>query len=162
MTSLFTGTALDRLVLASGAVPRDYLVLCSASIRKAQARQKARLVGVQDVNQAAGDAAQVKIQELEDDLASNLGTAERTIKALQVLRRFCLEETGITYFRIDFKDKESYPAEYNLLADLLDVRLLHLLDASVSHPHSAGERSEAYMLDLSQFMLGCLGVALSG
>ena len=37
------------------------------------------------------------------------------------------------------------------MADLLDVRLLHLIDPSVSDAHTAGERSEVYMLDLSRF-----------
>jgi hypothetical protein len=151
LTALFHAGALDRLILASGAVPRDYLVLCASAISRAQARSGARLVGVQDVNQAAGDAAQVKIQELEDDLASNQGTAERTLAALQHLRAFCLEETGTTYFRVHVKDKERESRAYIVLADLLDVRLVHLLDGSVSEPHAAGERSEAYMLDLSQF-----------
>jgi hypothetical protein len=151
LSSVFQLKALDRLVLASGAVPRDYLVLCASAIKKAQSRSNARVVGVQDVNQAAGDAAQVKVQELEDDLASNLGTAQRTLSALQILRTFCLEEKQSTYYRLGFKDKERNPAAYNVMTDLLDLRLLHLLDASVSEAHAAGERSEAYMLDLSQF-----------
>jgi hypothetical protein len=69
LNRLFHGNALDRLVLASGAVPRDYLVLAGDTIVKAQRRSSARLAGATDVNQAAGDAAQVKIQELEEDMA---------------------------------------------------------------------------------------------
>ncbi len=148
---LFSGDALDRLVLASGAVPRDYLVLASSAIAKAQQRQKARLVGVQDVNQAAGDAAGAKLQELEDDMASNVGTAERTLAALQQVRDFCLEDESYTYFLVAYCDKENEPAAYNLLTDLLDVRLIHLIDSGVSDAHAAGHRSDAFMLDLSQF-----------
>jgi hypothetical protein len=77
LNRLFHGKALDRLVLASGAVPRDYLLLASGAISKAQGRVNAKLVGVQDVNQAAGDAAQVKLQELEEDMASNVDSAAR-------------------------------------------------------------------------------------
>ena len=91
-----------------------------------------------------------KLQELEDDMASNAGTAERTLSALKVVRDFCLEEKGYTYFLVNFRDKEQTPAEYNLLTDLMDVRLVHLLDAGVSDPHAAGQRSEAFLLDLSQ------------
>lgn len=148
---LFNGKALDRLVLASGAVPRDYLVLASDSIVKAQARPSARLVGAQEVNQAAGDAAQIKIQELEEDMAADVGTAERTVSALSIVRRFCLEETNYTYFLVDFRDKEENSQAYSVLTDLMDVRLVHVVDASVSKPHAAGERSEAFMLDLSQY-----------
>jgi hypothetical protein len=151
LTRIFHPETLDRLVLASGAVPRDYLVLGASAINKAQTREKARLVGVQDVNQAAGDAAQVKIQELEDDMAANVGSATRTITALQRLRSFCLEETSSTYYRVNFRDKEEQPLAYNVLTSLMDVRLLHLVDASVSAAHEAGERFEVFMLDLSQF-----------
>jgi hypothetical protein len=151
LTRIFHPETLDRLVLASGAVPRDYLVLSASAINKAQTREKARLVGVQDVNQAAGDAAQVKIQELEDDMAANIGSAARTITALQRLRAFCLEETSSTYYRVNFRDKEEQPLSYNVLTSLMDVRLVHLVDASVSAAHEAGERFEVFMLDLSQF-----------
>jgi hypothetical protein len=151
LTRIFHAETLDRLVLASGAVPRDYLVLSASAINRAQTREKARLVGVQDVNQAAGDAAQVKIQELEDDMAANIGSAARTITALQRLRDFCLEETASTYYRVDFRDKEERPLAYNVLTSLMDVRLIHLVDASVSAAHEAGERFEIFMLDLSQF-----------
>src|SRR5690606_5045048 len=68
--SIFSEEAMNRLFLASGAVPRDYLVLAAATIRTAKARQNARLAGVQDVNRAAGEQSKVKIAELEDDAAS--------------------------------------------------------------------------------------------
>jgi hypothetical protein len=143
--------ALDRLVLASGGVPRDYLVLAQSSILKAQRRPNARLVGVQDVNQAAGDAAQAKVQELEEDMASESDSAAVTLEALKCVRAFCLEETSHTYFLVGYRDKENYPNLYNVLTDLLDLRLIHLVNDGVSDQHSAGHRSEAYMLDLSQF-----------
>ncbi|WP_156301884.1 hypothetical protein [Streptomyces sp. e14] len=148
---LFHAAALDRLVLASGAVPRDYLVLAGSAIAKAQRRQNAKLVGVQDVNQAAGDAAQVKLQELEDDMAADVASATRTISGLKVVRDFCLEETSFTYFLVSYRDKEDNPHLYSVITDLLDVRMIHLIDAGVSDAHAAGRRSEVYMLDLSQF-----------
>jgi hypothetical protein len=33
----------------------------------------------------------------------------------------------------------------------MDVRLIHILNASVSDAHQSGERAESYMLDSSQF-----------
>lgn len=149
-TILSTG-ALDRLVLASGAVPRDYLTLAGSAITRAQARGNARLVGAQDVTQAAGDAAQAKIQELEDDLAAEEQFAGKTIAALAALRGFCLESEKVTYFRVDFREKDARPEEYGALTSLLEVRLTHLLDPSLSDRRRAGERAEVFMLDLSQF-----------
>lgn len=151
LKSVFSSKALDRMVLASGGVPRDYLVLASGAVSRAQGRQNASLVGAQDVNQAAGDATGAKLQELEEDMASNIGTAERTLRALKVVRDFCLEERSYTYFLVGFRDKEERAVEYSLLTDLMDVRLVHLLDSGVSDQHAAGQRSEAFLLDLSQY-----------
>ena len=113
--------------------------------------EKAKLVGAQDVNQAAGEAMQIRIQELEEDMAANIESANRTIAALNTVRNWCLEERGYTYFLVDYRDKEENPGRYNVLTDLMSVRLVHLIDAGVSHAHAAGQRSEAFMLDLSQY-----------
>jgi hypothetical protein len=151
ITRLFSTEALDRLVLASGSVPRDYLLLSSDAILKSQERSKARLVGVQDVNRAAGDAARVKLQELDEDLSPDSMWATRTRAALDKLRTFCLDEKRWTYFRVDHRDRESHSDEYDDLASLMDLRLIHLLNPAVSDESKAGERYEAYLLDLSQY-----------
>ena len=150
LSGLIINDALDRLVLASGAVPRDYLVLCGGAIRQAQRRDRARLIGVQDINKAAGDAAKAKLIELEDD-TSGTTTAQDLLANLKLIRAFCLDERKFTFFRIEFKDKETHPDEYRVIQDLMDLRLVHLIDASLSDPNEAGNRSEVYMLDLSQF-----------
>lgn len=106
---------------------------------------------MQDVNAAAGDAAKVKIDELEDDLAASRDARNSTLEGLRFIRAFCLDSRAYTYFRVDFRDKEQRSDEYAVLTSLLDVRLLHLIEPSLSDPHQAGERSEVYMLDLSQF-----------
>jgi hypothetical protein len=148
---IMSGEALDRLVLASGGVPRDFLVLSATGIQVARQRANARAAGVQDVNEAAGRIAQTKLQELEDDAASAMGMARARTEALQFLRGFLIETKQVTYFRVDFRDKESHPTEYDLLQSLMDLRLIHLINASLSDERHAGRRSEVYMLDLSQF-----------
>lgn len=151
LSTVISPAALDRLLLASGAVPRDYLVLCASAMGAARAREGARTVGQQDVTRAAGVAAQAKINELEDDAAANEGEAKTIVDALQKIRSFCLDDRKFTFFRIDFKDRESHPNQYGVLQSLMDSRLVHLVSPSVSDEHRAGEKSEAYMLDLSQF-----------
>ena len=148
---VFSPESLDRLVIASGAVPRDYLVLSSQAVRQAQRREKARLVGVQDVNRAAGDAAKIKIAELEDDAASAENPTGAILQGLLRVRGFCVDEKNFSYFRVDFRDKELCPLEYNIIEELMDLRLIHLVDPSLSDEREAGRRSEVYMLDLSQF-----------
>lgn len=151
LLSIFSTESLDRLVIASGAVPRDYLVLSASAIKQAQRRERARLVGVQDVNKAAGDAAKAKISELEDDAASAEDTTQTILDGLQRVRSFCIDERGFTFFRIDFRDKETHSSEYSIVQDLMDTRLIHLVDSSLSDEREAGRRAEVYMLDLSQF-----------
>lgn len=150
ISSFFTSAALDRLVLAAGAVPRDYLVLAAGALGHALARRK-KLVGKQDVTLAAGDIAQAKMAELEEDTTSSTGTAQLIMSGLQRLRAFCVVDQTATFFKVEFKDKEKHPDEYFLLQSLMDVRLIHLVNPSVSDMHLAGERSEVYTLDLSQF-----------
>ena len=149
LSSILSRTALDRLVLASGAVPRDYLTLSANAISHSQTRENARRVGVQDVGQAAGDAAKVKISELEEDAAAIEDTPNR-IEGLQRIGAFC-EEKNCTFFRIDFRDKENQPDAYGIIRELMDGRLIHLVRASLSDIQKAGRRYEVYMLDLSQF-----------
>lgn len=149
LSSIVSPPALDRLVLASGAVPRDYLTLSANAISQAQTREKARLVGVQDVGKSAGEIAAAKISELEEDAASIEDTPNR-IEGIQCIRDFC-DAKSCTFFRIDFRDKENRPNEYSIIRELMDGRLIHLVRASLSDTHKAGRRYEVYMLDLSQF-----------
>jgi hypothetical protein len=148
---ILSASAIDRLVLASGGVPRDFLTLCSASMQTSRQRTNARTVGVQDVNNAAGTAAQTKLQELEDDAAAAEGRSKTLVATLESVREFLLNDQQITYLRIDFRDKETHASEYRLLQALADLRMLHLINASLSDPHHAGHRSEVYLLDLSQY-----------
>ena len=149
LSNIFSSTALDRLVLASGAVPRDYLTLSANAINQARTREKSRIVGVQDVGRSAGEIAEIKITELEEDGASNEGMSNR-IKGLDYIRTFC-KENSCTFFRIDFRDRDDQPDEYRIIRELMDGRLIHLVRASLSDIREQGRKYEVYMLDLSQF-----------
>lgn len=149
--NFLSGAALDRLVLACGGVPRDFLTLCAAALQIARQRSNARTVGVQDVNHAAGAAAQTKLQELEDDAAAARGRSQDLVSALNTVRTFLLDERQITFLSVDFLDKENHPQEYGLMQGLMDLRMLHLINSGLSDAHHAGRRSEVYLLDLSQY-----------
>ena len=149
LSSILSPKALDRLVLASGAVPRDYLTLSANAINQARTREKARVVGVQDVGKSASQIAEVKISELEEDGASTEGMSNR-IKGLDQILRFC-KEKNCTFFRIDFRDRDDHSEEYRIIRELMDGRLIHLVRASLSDIREQGRKYEVYMLDLSQF-----------
>lgn len=151
LSDVISREALDRLVLASGGVPRDCLILSATAIQVARQRPNARATGVQDVNQAAGNISKIKIQELEDDAASSIGMSSPRTESLLSISEFLLNQKQVTYFRIDFQDKETHSTEYDLLQSLMDLRLIHLINGSLSDEREAGRRSEVYMLDLSQF-----------
>lgn len=57
------------------------------------------------MNGAAGDAALVKIDELEEDLAPSSKQRNGTLEALAMVRTFCLDEESYTYFRVNFRDE---------------------------------------------------------
>jgi hypothetical protein len=151
LRSFLSGAALDRLVLACGGVPRDFLLLFVGALQIARQRKNASTVGVQDVNHAAGAAAQTKLQELEDDAAAARGRSRDLVSALDTVKNFLLEEKQITFLSIDFLDKEKHPRQYALMQGLMDLRMLHLINSSISDDHHAGRRSEVYLLDLSQY-----------
>lgn len=147
-SGVLSNGAIDRLVLASAGVPRDFLVLTARSIQIARGRPNVRSVGTQDVNEAAGEAGQQKIADLEEDVASS--SAQR-IQALDEVRKFTIGDRHCSFFRVGFKDKNEKPEEYAVLQSLMDLRLIHLIKGSLSEAHAAGERSEVYMIDLSEY-----------
>ena len=106
---------------------------------------------MQDVNTAAGLAAKSKVEELESDAAAARGNAEEVLDAFNKIKAFLLEDQQTTFLRIDFKDKEKNQTEYGYVQSLMDLRMLHLLQPSLSARHEAGRRFEVYMLDLSQY-----------
>lgn len=146
-TSIIKPDARGRLVLASGGVPRDYLNLVASSIGVARtARPLAKEVGKEDVARAAGLSAQFKRRDLEQDVASK--NAASLVASQDRIASAVRTET-YTYFRINV-DQKTHPA-YVLLAQLVDLRFAHLVQASLSDQHRPGVKYEAYVLDLSEF-----------
>ena len=96
-------------MLASGGVPRDFLVLGARSIQIARLRAKARTVGVQDVNEAAGKRGKQKIAELEEDAAASAGQSTKHLQALEQVRGFTIDERHFSFFRVDLRDKTASP-----------------------------------------------------
>lgn len=149
--SIIPSATLDRILLGSGGVPRDFLLLCAGALQDARKRLNPRTTGIQDVNEAAGKAAAGKLQELEDDAASSNEEAINKKIALDLIRNWLLDDKHTTFFRIDFQDKEKMAREYEIIQGLMDLRFIHLLHSNISDQHKAGKKSEVYILDLSQY-----------
>jgi hypothetical protein len=99
-------------------------------------------VGVQEVNLAVGEFGQEKIRELEQDIGDG-GTTLR--EALERLQKAVLDEHKRNSFLIR---KDTRHEGYKALQKLVDLRLVHLIQPSITPDH-AGVRYEAYLLDYS-------------
>ncbi|MFI9010515.1 ATP-binding protein [Actinosynnema sp. NPDC053489] len=146
-SSIAKPEALGRLVIASGGVPRDYLNLFASSIVFArQSRPQAREIGREDVAKASNESSRSKKRDLEQDVSSE--TSSTLLSALEKLSSQ-VKAQGYAYFRVDMAEQDR--PGYEILAQLVDLRFTHLIQAGLSDQHKAGKKYEAYMLDLSEY-----------
>lgn len=139
--SIIAGSAVERLVWCSAGVPRDFLSLFQTAIQHALQNHRSR-VGVQEVNIAAGESGQTRMQDLANDTTEN---AEALRAFLDGLQHKCLDDLGSNSFLARHAPRH---VGYEFLQKLMDLRLIHLLHPSIT-PGKAGERYEAYLLDYS-------------
>lgn len=148
ISTFLTDGAIDRLVLASGGVARDFLSIFRRSIdvaRERGGRSHGDKVGAEDVNAAAGEYDSSKRQEFKQDTLDDTMTLD---DEFQKLRRFCLEDNNTNCFLLD---KEQPGPEVDLIHELVDLKLIHLVRSRVTVSGRPGRIYEAYMLDLSQY-----------
>jgi len=145
---LLATTGADRLVLASGGVARDFLSLFRKSVFIARERgggHRGPRIGAQDVNQAAGEHDSAKRDELKRDTLEERSQVEI---AFENVRAFCLGHANANCFLVE-KDRTDLGAR--LVEELVDLRLLHLVQSRVTIPGRRGRLYVAYMLDLGQY-----------
>jgi len=147
-TDLLTEGAVDRLVLASGGVARDFLSIANKAISVARERGKTyrgTKVNTEDVNQACGEHEGTKRDELSRDAGSDQGGL---IEEFDRIRAFCLNEKKVNCFLVE----KDLPTEgYRQIRELVDLRLLHVVKSRVTVRDQPGKIFEAYLLDLSQY-----------
>lgn len=151
--SLITDGGMDRLVLASGGVTRDFLGLFRRAIDETRERLKRTegehhrgdKIGAEDANVAAGNYGEVKKEEFQRD------TPEDRIKLeseFNKIKYFCLSITKKNIFLID---QDESGDEYELVKELIDLRLLHQIKSRVTVSANPGKIYKAYLLDVSQY-----------
>jgi hypothetical protein len=147
LEQVLTSNAITRLILASGGVARDFLGIFRKSISVAQERlitssENARLISVEDVNNASGEYDSSKREELARDTIDEKSEIENEFtKVIE----FC-RTRKYNVFLVE-KDTES---NQNIL-ELVDLRLIHKVSSRVTVSDRPGKIFEAYMLDLSQY-----------
>lgn len=143
-----TDGAVDRLVLASGGVARDFLSILRRSVDVARERgggHRGDKIGVEDVNVAAGEYDTSKREEFKRDTLDDDRDLENEFHKLRV---FCLDDNNTNCFLLD---KEERGREVELIHELVDLKLVHLVRSRVTVSGRTGRIYEAYMLDLSQY-----------
>ena len=140
--------SIDRLVLASGGVARDFLGIFRRSIdfaRTHDTKHRGTKIGIEDVNHAAGDYDSSKREELRRDTLDDNSLLETEFRKV---RDFCVKRAKANVFLVD---KDENKARYELIQELMDLRLIHKVSSRVTVSKRPGRIFEAYMLDLSQY-----------
>jgi hypothetical protein len=148
ISSFLTDGAVDRLVLASGGVARDFLSIFRRAVdvaRERESKDREGKINAEDVNIAAGEYHSVKREEFRFDTLDDNATLELEFAQL---RTFCLDRNNTNCFLVD---KELAGSEADLIHELVDLKLIHLAKSHVTISGRRGRIYEAFMLDLSEY-----------
>ena len=144
-------TGLDRLVLSSGGVARDFLGLFRKSILETRERltkshnhHRGDKIGAEDVNIASGEYGQLKKEEFQRDTLEDQKELE---EAFEKIKWFCLDQIKKNVFLVDV---DSTGIQLSLLDELIDLRLVHQIKSRVTVGDRPGKVFKAYILDVSQ------------
>lgn len=146
-SELLADGGIERLVLASGGVARDFLTIFRRSIDVARERgstYRGDRINAEDVNAAAGEHDTSKRDELKRDTLGERGELEG---ALQRIQLFCLGNK-VNCLLVE-RDRESQGHE--LLGELVDLRFVHVVASRTTARDEPGKLYTAYMLDISQY-----------
>jgi hypothetical protein len=148
--SLMSDEARKNLVLVSGGVPRDYLTIFLEGLGRARRAKGRRRITPTDLRKAADALSrETKYRDLRNDAGAEVPALE----TLSVdLVNFCLKEKKTTAFLVAKDDIDKYPEVHDLILQLMDFKLIHLVDESTSAASGRPGRYEAYTLDFALFM----------
>ncbi len=145
--TIISDGGVQRLVLGSGGVARDFLTIFRRSVDIARERgitHRGPKISAEDVNLAAGEHDTSKRDELNRDTH---GERQRLERALLSVQRFCVANK-MNCFLVE-RDLES--AGMDLIGELVDLRFLHVVATRTSVRRREGKLFSAYMLDISQY-----------
>lgn len=141
--------AIDRLVLASGGVARDFLGIFDRSITVFQERgvdYRGARIGREDVNIAAGRYSSTKMDEFKNDILNDSEHISLE-DAFKRIRYFCIIRAKTNLFLVDRMEDDSR----NIIEELMDLRLVHKVSSHETVSKKQGKVFEAFMLDVSAY-----------
>jgi len=142
---LFMGEGFERLVLAAGGVPRDFLSLLLEALSTKPVGEER--VGKDDVRQLSLGVFQRRIAELKDD--SEQQDQDILLKGIHAITSFCLDKKENVFLVPDQALQEQNGLR-ELLNRLLDYRIIHSVAIALTHKSSPGTFT-AYMLDIGAY-----------
>jgi len=142
---LFMGEGFDRLVLASGGVPRDFLsLLLEVLSPKPEGEEK---VGKDDVRLLSSTVLQQRIEELKAD--SEQRDQDTLIRGIYAIRKFCLDKK-VNVFLVADRVLQEPNGIKELINRLLDYRIVHAVGSALTHKNIQGTFN-AYMIDIGAY-----------
>ncbi|HLP69936.1 MAG TPA: hypothetical protein VK181_20680 [Rhizobium sp.] len=149
-TSHFNRDTIQALTLASGGVPRDFLtIFVNATEAAIQAGIVERLTPKWVWKGAGRLTYQTKLNHLREDADQSTPGLERVFVDLL---RFCIKEKNKTTFLISQDDAQRNPTQHEIIQQLMDMKLVHIVEQDTSAASERPGRHEAYTLDFSLFM----------
>lgn len=142
---LFMGGGFERLVLASGGVPRDFLALLLEAL--APKHEGDERVGKDDVRLMSLIVFQRRIEELKAD--SEQQDQDLLIRGTYAIRKFCSDRKS-NVFLVSEKVLQEQNGVRELLNRLLDYRIIHSVGTALTHKSQTGTFS-AYMIDIGAY-----------
>lgn len=140
---------LEALTLASGGVPRDYLNILVDAVKQATALRLNRVTPTAIYRAASRNSYRTKLLSLREDANWD---AERIERVYQDLVSFCLKEEKKTAFLVNQGETLDHETEHEIIQQLMDFKLIHVIESDTSAASGRTGRYEAYTLDFSVFM----------
>lgn len=139
---LFSPNAFTRLVWCSGGVPRDFLNLMILILNRLDENTK---IGVYLINESAQDYYENKLSNIESEYEQ----VNQIKELFDKLFYLCIEKYKTTGFIIENVTNALH--EQKAFKDLIDNRLIHLIEKNISAKAYSGKRFNGYILSVGSY-----------
>lgn len=144
--SIFTENSFNQLCIASGGVPRDFLVLFIKCCQLVG--DEKQTIAVPDVREVAIQNYLNKKKALEKDSLNESNILESYINYFRD-EVFLKKRTNVFLIENDSLNKAENVGQ--VIKELVDLRFLHVIENNTSAAPSDGKRYSAYLLDVSLY-----------
>lgn len=143
---ILTDNAFKFLCLASGGVPRDFFSLFISLGNKMIDNEKS--ISKPNVIDCSIDNLPNKMEAFKTDTAEEKEILEHY---LQYIRDEIIIEKKYNSFLVSNSEAQKFPQINQAIKELVDLRLIHIINSNTSSAPSDGLRYSAYMVDIGLF-----------